>query len=291
MRVTEEKPLALIVGGDRRQLACGQGLRQAGWQVECLGFDPAQLPPDLPAAAGMERLQQARLALFPLGVSKEGLVNCPLGAQELPLERCWQLLPQGCKVFGGNLKPEELALAQQLGLDIKDYFRVESLTVGNALLTAECAIQLCLEQLPQGLWQTPVLICGFGRIGRGLLTRLQGLDAQVTVAARKAEQRLWAREYGAKTLDFEQLGEVLPQTQLLINTVPQPILRREQLELLPQNCLLLELASAPYGIPREEAQQLGLPYILGSGLPGKLRPQRAGELIARCILSSLREEN
>lgn len=279
MREMEEKPLALIVGGDRRQLACGQVLQQAGWQVECLGFDRAQLPAELRPAAGLERLREAGLALF------------PLGKKALPLEDCWRRLPPGCKVFAGKLQASEEALARELDLEVLDYFRVESFTVGNALLTAEGAVQLALEALPQGLWGTPVLLCGFGRIGRGLLPRLLGLGARVTVAARREEQRLWAREGAAEAVDFSQLKGVLPQTQLLINTVPQPILREKQLKLLPQDCLLLELASAPYGIPREAAEALGLRYILGAGLPGKLRPQRAGELIAQCILSSLREEN
>ena len=279
MRVMEEKPLALIVGGDRRQLACGQVLQQAGWQVECLGFEEKELPAELRPAPGLERLGEAKLALFPL------VKKVP------PLETCLPLLPRDCKVFAGNLQPGEAALAQKLGLEVVDYFRVESFTVGNALLTAEGAIQLVLEALPQGLWGTRVLLCGFGRIGRGLLPRLRGLGAQVTVAARREEQRLWAREGGAEAVAFSQLEEVLPRTQLLINTVPQPILREEQLKLLPQDCLLLELASAPYGIPKEAAESLSLPYILGAGLPGKLRPQRAGALIAQCILSSLREEN
>ena len=68
--------------------------------------------------------------------------------------------------------------------------------MANAAATAEAAIQTAMERLEWTLLGTECLVLGFGRIGKLLSCRLQGLGAHVTAAARKPGDLAWIRAYG-----------------------------------------------------------------------------------------------
>ncbi len=76
-------------------------------------------------------------------------------------------------------------------------FCPEELAVANAVPTAEGAIQIALEELPITLHGARALVIGYGRLGKALAQRLDGLGARVTVAARSWEALAWAQSRGA----------------------------------------------------------------------------------------------
>ena len=51
--------------------------------------------------------------------------------------------------------------------------------------------------------------------------------------------------------------------------------------------LLIELASAPYGMNMQKAVQLGLQVCVESGLPGRYAPQDAGEALFDAMISAM----
>ena len=72
--------------------------------------------------------------------------------------------------------------------------------------------------------------------------------------------------------------------------MPAATLNEAQLRRLPPECMLIELASPPYGIDAEACKRLGLSYLLASGLPGQYAPKTAGALYAQSILDLLERE-
>jgi dipicolinate synthase subunit A len=78
---------------------------------------------------------------------------------------------------------------------------------------------------------------------------------------------------------------------VLFNTVPAQILSRDLLMALKRDTLLIDLASAPFGVNdkdvREAAAGNGLRYLRAPSLPGSYAPRAAGYIIADCILESL----
>jgi dipicolinate synthase subunit A len=81
--------------------------------------------------------------------------------------------------------------------------------VSNALITAEGALLLALSRREETLWGSRVLLTGMGRIAKVLLRQLVALGARVTVAARRPEDRQWARIGGAEAVDFAQLPDLV----------------------------------------------------------------------------------
>jgi dipicolinate synthase subunit A len=80
---------------------------------------------------------------------------------------------------------------------------------------------------------------------------------------------------------------------ILFNTVPAHILPRDLLMGLQPDTLLIDLASAPFGVSddhvREATAKNGLRYLRAPSLPGSYAPRDAGRIIAECILNRLAE--
>ena len=277
---------ATVAGGDLRQVYAANLLAEKGFAVSAIGFSGEEpFSEQVSVTADLSVLEEAELLLLPLGVSREGRLNTPLYEGEILLEDCFRRISPNCQTFCGNLTEEEKRLAEHYNISIHDYFKVEELTVANAVLTAEASIQLAMEQLPRSLWNSKVLICGGGRIARALLPRLKAFGAEVTLAARRPEQRIWAAAEGVKTVSLSALPAVLGEQDLVLNTVPAVLLKEAELSRCSADCLLLELASPPYGIDFAAAEKLGRRAVLASALPGKHSPRSAGEWIANTVLS------
>ena len=173
-------------------------------------------------------------------------------------------LPEGVTAIGGNLNIPGIDL-------LKDPFYLAE----NAAITARCAMGLLGKEW-EGL---PVLILGWGRIGKCLGKFLSEAGAEVTVAARRAEDVALVRALGYGGILLSDAPALLPRFRAVINTVPAMVL---DVSGCNKDCALLELASSP-GMAGEN-------IIDGRGLPGKYAPVDSGRLIARTVLRLLKEE-
>ena len=190
-------------------------------------------------------------------------------------ETIWAALPDNAVVIGGNLVgkvPERF--------QVMDLLMDEEYTAKNADITARCALRLGVEQLNRTYRDMPVLILGWGRIGKCLARLLRVLDARVCVYARKPADRAMLKALGYESISEQEFAAVLPRFRLIFNTAPAPILSREMTAKC-RDCLLIDLASR-LGIQSEDV-------LWARGLPGKLAPESSGELISETIIRLLEE--
>ena len=75
---------------------------------------------------------------------------------------------------------------------------------------------------------------------------------------------------------------------LIFNTVPAQILDADALAHCASDAIVIELASAPYGVDFDAAKRLNIPVIPAPGLPGKTAPRTAGAIIRSVILHYMR---
>lgn len=177
------------------------------------------------------------------------------------------LLPQLSKqicIVGGNLTCPKLANYRVVDLLQDSMYLAE-----NAGITAHCAAKLAMQKLPVTLRGCPVLVIGWGRIGKCLAALLKQMGAVVTVAARKAADRamLHALDYDTTLID----GLDTRMYRVIFNTVPVMVLPE-----CPGNALKIDLASVR-GIG-------GSDVLWARGLPGTDAPESSGRLIARTVL-------
>ncbi len=280
-----------LVGGDERSALLAGLLAADGHSVRCFALEKAELDR---AALKVGCLQScvygADCVLLPLPTERAGLLHAPLSEERLPPEKVLASLWPGQLVCGGKLGEAFCEKAAGAGLLTADLMARPGFTVGNAALTAEGALQRLMENSPRSLWQSRVLICGWGRIGSILALRLLGLGARVTVVARKAGQRAKAKALGCEALDYPELEPKLGRFDFVVNTVPAPVLTSAMLCCLRPGCVLLELASLPGGFDRALAENIGLKAVHAPGLPGICAPLTAAQLMQQAIYEIIREQ-
>lgn len=180
-------------------------------------------------------------------------------------------LPSDILICGGNLSHPDLEEYETI-----DFLKDEYYLCQNAYITAECALDVALPYLTRTLRHCPVLVIGWGRIGKCLARILNNLDADVTIAARSPKDRAMIQSLGFSTLDMEEIPQELSHFRLLYNTVPQPVLNQSQLALCREDCVKIELASKN-GLEGDD-------IIIARGLPGLHMPESSGKLIADTFL-------
>ena len=280
-----------VLGGDMRQGKLAQLLAEDGHRVHTYALEDGAVPaPGLTAEPGLSGVEQADCVVLPLPVSSGGgLLNAPLSRLSPPITEVLAPLSPGQMLCGGRVDPVTAALAAERGLTIRDYFAREELAVANAVPTAEGAVQLAMEHLPITIHGSRVLVLGFGRVGRITAQRFAALGARVSVAARKYDQLAWAQAMGFDPQPLSHLAGWLCGYDLVVNTIPAPVLTRRELEDLKPDCLILDLASKPGGVDQTAAGELGLAVIWALALPGKVAPVTAGAAIQTAIYNMLQE--
>lgn len=279
------KNLFAIIGGDQRQRHLAHLLRDDGHTVltACLGGGD-DVP--LKEAAG------AACVILPLPVSRDGInLHTPLWeGRKAPLTALYPLLPGGDQVIlGGNVGAALRGTFAMQGLTLLDYYDREEVQIANAVPTAEGAIAAAMSALNRTLHRTRCLIIGYGRIGRVLSHRLWGLGAQVTATARRLSDLAWIDAYGYASLRTDALSGHLSGFDLIFNTVPVPLLRRDLLTQLKPGCLIVDLSSAPGGVEVKAAEELSIPVLQAQGLPGRTAPATAAAAVRGAVYHILEE--
>lgn len=195
------------------------------------------------------------------------LYPVPTGEVSLPAD-------PGTLLIGGRLNRPEFLPYPRLDLLEDEIYLAE-----NARLTAECALRILGEKLPTAVFGCPILIIGWGRIGKCLAQLLRSIGARVTVAARKPADLGILTALGYDAAAPSRVTEVLPKMRVVINTAPAPVLGEAELSALPENALKLDLASAK-GLAGEDV-------LWARGLPGKMLPEASGQLIGKRALTLL----
>ncbi len=192
----------------------------------------------------------------------------PIPTKE-PLEKLPEGLSEKVHIIGGGAKGTALT-----GHRVTDLLKDPGYLAGSAIITAHCALQVAMDRLPVTLEDLPILVIGWGRIGKQLSALLKKLDARVTVAARKESDRsaLEARWFSAIPVE----GLDPSPYRVIFNTAPAMVLPNGG------TALKIDLASVR-GIG-------GKDVIWARGLPGKYAPESAGALIAARVEELLQKE-
>ena len=269
----------LFMGGDRRQQYAARSLLLAGHAV-VFASD---------SAAWTRQVKECERLVLPLPMSRDGETvffsrrSLPVSLTELA-----ETLHGGQTVFAGLPEPAWRESVERKGVKLYDYYKNEALLYANAAATAEGALFEIIGATDTTVCGSSFLITGYGRIASALAPRLRALGGKVTVAARAEKDRIRAESDGCKAVPLYSMEGELPQCDVLINTVPAPILEEKHLLCLKREALMLELASVPCA-EEETVEQYGLRCLKAPGLPGRLSPRSAGKAIARAILSCERE--
>ncbi len=172
---------------------------------------------------------------------------------------------------------------------IFDYSKDEDLLGINTIATCEGALALIISNTEYTLRCADVLLTGWGKLAKCLFHMLKKLGANPTVSARSASARAEVLSLGAEFVDLQNIVNPLKKADIIINTIPFPVIKNINHPLSGK--LFLELASAPYGYDKKELEALGAKCIFAPALPTRFAPMSSGTAMGRAICRIISQNN
>ncbi len=282
-----------VIGGDLRLIKLAKMLAIDGNTIYTYGLEKAEELKENKDIIMYDKLQDAvkssDIIIGPIPFSSNGIdINAPFSDNNISIKQLMHFI--NAKILiAGSITPEVYDLANDEYIEIIDIMKREELAVLNTISTAEGAIEIIIANTNKIIHGSNILILGFGRIGKVLAKKLEGLSANVTCAARKDEDLAWIKTYGYMDTNINTIGDNLSEYDVIINTVPHLILTEEKIKNINEECLLVDLASNPGGIDKKAAKDRNLKLIWALALPGKVAPITTAEFIKETVYNVLKE--
>ena len=274
-----------IVGGDLRIVRLAEMYANEGKFVYVYGLEKYNKNSNIIKCSTLkECVEKSELIISGVPLSKEKkYINAPFIEQKISLEELKKEMTMTKlnkkKFVAGNI-PEEFYSENIENIDL---LKSEKLTILNAIPTVEGTIKIVLEEREETIFESNVLICGFGRIGKILCERFYNLGANVYCAARKEADFTWIREKRCTYLKYDQIEKIGYKFDSVINTVPTTVIAEKELKKFKKDVLIVDVASNPGGIDKEAAEKYGVKVITALGIPGKDMPKTASKYIKEVI--------
>lgn len=282
-----------MIGGDRRQSRVVEELANRVAWIRTYGLENLSRSPRVTVAEDLESaVSGVDVVLFPIsGVSFKGTVRTSNPEDYILLtDSFWQWLDPGTLVMTGSIPKGLREQAEKNEIRVMEYAERDEVAIPNAIPTAEGAIQLAMEALPVTLHGNSCLVLGYGRVAQALAKMLLGIGAHVYVAARNPSQLQKAAENGCITLHISEIGKIISSMWAIYNSIPAMVLPRELVEKVQKEAIIVDLASAPGGADFSAAEEYGIKALLALGLPGKVAPRTAGEILASTLPYLMEQE-
>ncbi|MDY0408869.1 dipicolinate synthase subunit DpsA [Virgibacillus soli] len=288
----ENKRIA-VIGGDTRYIEVMNRLIEAGLIVQVAGFKNYRFTSDKVQSKKLKQIDfsiQDAILLPVSGANEKGKVElAPYADEELYVSReLFAQTKEDCLIYtgiAGNYLQEAAKDHKLIRL-----FHRDDMAILNAIPTAEGTLELAMHHTNYTIHRSHVLVLGFGRVGFTVARLFAAVGAYVTVCVRSSTDAARITEMGMKPIYYKELEHYLTKQQIIINTVPARILNKKALEQMDSTSLMIDLASSPGGVDFKEASKLGIHSIHALGLPGKVAPKTAGNIIADVLLPLLEQD-
>ena len=212
-----------VVGGDLRIIKLTKMLASDGNKVYVYGLEKAEELKENENITICNKLTEAvknsDIIIGPIPFSSNGKdINTPFSDTPISIRELMHTI--NAKILiAGSIAPEVYEMANDEYIEIIDIMKREELAVLNTISTAEGAIEIMIANTNKIIHGSKILILGFGRIGKVLAKKLEGLSAKVTCAARKDEDLAWIKAYGHEETNINTIKENLSEYDIIINTV------------------------------------------------------------------------
>lgn len=280
-----------IIGGDMRNVKLSELLANDGHEVHTYALDNACKISGRCSSLS-EAIARCDILIGPMPFTAGGdtYLNAPFHAEKLEIKAiAGKISESGFRglLIGGRMP----AALNNCGALCVDILMRDDLAVLNSIPTAEGALQIAMEELPYTIRGIKAVVCGMGRVGSTLARLLQRVGADVTAIVRSSRDAAICEAEGIKSAAYNKLGEILPETLLVYNTVPVMVLNSEMLDKANKDALFIDLASAPGGMDFDYAASRHIRAIHALSLPGKVAPAGAAIILQKVIYNVLREKN
>ena len=280
-----------VIGGDERCCVCANMFSESGYECAVFGLENSEkLCRATKCASLSDALCECDALVLPVPVMRDSTsINAPLSDKKILISDIVPLIEKNTLIFAGNPGKCFYSALSAEGLEntVINYADSNVFSIMSAIPTAEGAIAEALGITGKTIFGSNILVCGYGKIGKYLSNLLRAMGANVYAGARKDEDLEWINANSLHPLRTNALAQCDIAFDLIFNTVPSMIFDEELLSALRGLPVIVELASKPYGVDFEAAHELGIKTVVAGGLPGKISPVTAGEIMYKCICRKL----
>lgn len=283
----------LVLGGDLRNVKLAGMLADDGNRVYSFGQDRSDEILDdgrIEKCTSLKTaMEKAQVIIGPVPFSSnEDFINAAFAHDKIMIDDLMKT-NKGKIFISGSIKDNLRKQLDEKYMEVIDIMKRDDLAILNTIATAEGTIEVAIKNTDKILQGSRVLILGFGRVGKIVANKFSKMSAIVTCAARKVSDLAWIKAYGYNSLNINDMLYDLKEFDIIINTVPQTILRERELKHIDAEALLIDLASSPGGIDGKMAKSMGLNFIWALALPGRIAPSSSAKFIKDTVYTIIEE--
>ncbi len=269
-----------IVGGDLRFVRLCEILCEHNVNTWVYALNHPDIPKTANITNSLEAISHCNYVLGPIPFSRDGRnLFTPLSNVNVSIEMFIQYMNSSFLCLS-VLNEQLIDTLNKRNLKFIDLMRMDEIAILNAIPTAEGAIQYAMQNSEITLNESNCIVLGFGRCGKILANKLKGIGANVYVEARSTTDLAFISTYDYIPVPLFKVKNELSKFDFIFNTIPAQILTNEFIDICKKDAVYIELASAPGGIVDiAYAKNKGMQYIPAPGLPGKVAPKTAAQIL------------
>ncbi len=183
------------------------------------------------------------------------------------------------KIYTGNANNLLKNICMKHNIELIEYLQDEVLVTQNSLLTAEAILSLCISETNKSIFDSNILVLGYGNCGKKICELLKKLNVTPTIYTKKEEDYSIAENYGIKTsYNLQDISEY----DIIINTIPVNVLTNNDYNKISAQSFILDIVSKGV-INHKLSKKLKLNTYIAPSLPGKYSPYTAAKVIFNYI--------
>lgn len=286
--------LIAVIGGDGRYLELIRQLQSLpNTTITLVGFDKLEQGFTGLSQSDFNDLELDKLdvVILPItGTDREGNVETVFSDQPIQIDKEWfGRLPKSTLVFTGMSNDYLNSATGDANIPLIPLLNRDDVAIYNSIPTAEGTIMMAIEHTDYTIHASRVIVTGFGRVGNTVANKFSALGAKVSVSASSIKDLARITEMGLTAIPLSELAKYTDTCDLLINTIPAPVIHQDAIQQLRSHALIIDLASIPGGTDFDYAEKRGIQAILAKSLPGIVAPKTAGKILADVIKQFLNE--
>lgn len=285
----------LILGGDSRYLEIIKYLSKKN-NVDVIGYNKYKFS-DKVNNIEIEDIDMKKydIIFFPInGVNKDYLINCEFNDDLIYLnQKLLSTSKDNVLIFSGirtNNLDNMLNYAKRKCIYLMND---EDIIDKNAISTVEGIISDVIINTPKTIYESNILVLGYGHIGTLLTNYLNFLGANICVGIILQKDKIILNCNGINnfyTYEKDKLRDSINKADVIINTVPSHIIEDCDIKYINQACYVLDISSYPHGFNKEILDNFYIKNKLYLGIPGKVAPITSGKILVKKI-NEILEEN
>ncbi|MED1469517.1 dipicolinic acid synthetase subunit A [Bacillus salipaludis] len=283
-----------VIGGDARQLEIIRKLTELDARLSLIGFE--QLDHAFTGAV-KEKLDEVDFStidalILPVpGTNLEGQVETIFSNEKVILTEDMLLkTPEHCTIYSGISNAFLNEITTKSKRRLIQLFSRDDVAIYNSIPTVEGTIMMAIQHTDYTIHGSNVTVLGLGRCGMSTARAFHALGAKVKVGARKSEHLARITEMGVTPFHLSNLVKEVSDTDILINTIPHPVVSAAVISKLPAHTLIIDIASKPGGTDFRYAEKRGIKALLAPSLPGIVAPKTAGLILADVLTQLLQDD-